>query len=113
MHKFPYVGKLGYQNTIANIKKKYYWPSMKTKVAYFIARFIECQKVEVHHKHLTSLLQYLPIPDWKWEFVTTDFISKLPRTAKRHDYIMVVVDNLTKAAHFYSSKFNSQGIQHC
>jgi hypothetical protein len=46
------------------------------------------------------LLQPLPIPEWKWEVVTMDFITKLPRKNKKHDSIMVVVDNLTKDAHF-------------
>jgi hypothetical protein len=46
------------------------------------------------------LLQPLPIPEWKWEVVTMDFITKLPRTNKQHDSIMVVVDKLTKGAHF-------------
>jgi hypothetical protein len=39
------------------------------------------------------LLQPLAIPEWKWEVVTMDFITKLPRTMKQHDSIMVVVDN--------------------
>jgi hypothetical protein len=46
------------------------------------------------------LLQALLIPEWKWEVVTMDFITKLPRTRKQHDYSMVVVEKLTKAAHF-------------
>jgi hypothetical protein len=50
------------------------------------------------------LLQPLPIPEWKWEVVTMDFITKLPRTNKKHDYIMVVVDKLTKDAHFIPVK---------
>jgi hypothetical protein len=50
------------------------------------------------------LLQPLPIPEWKWEVVTMDFIMGLPRTGKLHDLIMVVVDNLTKAPHFIPLK---------
>jgi hypothetical protein len=61
---------------------------------------LECQKVKVEHRHPVGLLQPLPIPKWKWEFVTMDFITKLPITNKQHDSIMVVVDKLTKAAHF-------------
>jgi hypothetical protein len=73
---------------------------MKKEVAYFIAGCLECQKVKVEHRHPVGLLQPLPIPEWKWEVVTMDFITKLPRTNTQHDYIMVVVDNLTKDAHF-------------
>jgi hypothetical protein len=50
------------------------------------------------------LLQPFPIPEWKWEVVTIDFITKLPRIVKQHDSIMVVVDKLTKAAHFIPIK---------
>jgi hypothetical protein len=100
MHNVPYVGHPGYQKTIAAIKSQYYWQGMKKEVVDFIARCLECQKVKVEHRHPTGFLQPLPIPEWKWEVVTMDFITKLPRTNKQHDSIMVVVDKLTKAAHF-------------
>jgi hypothetical protein len=61
---------------------------------------LECQKVKAEHRHPAGFLQPLPIPEWKWEVVTMDFITKLPRTTKQHDSIMVVVDNLTKVSHF-------------
>jgi hypothetical protein len=51
-----------------------------------------------------GLLQPLPIPEWKWEVVTMDFIAGLPRESKQHDSIMVVVEKLTKAAHFIPLK---------
>ena len=69
---------------------------MKREVAYFIARCLKCHKVKAKHKHPTSLMQPLPIPERKWEFVTMEFISKFPRTAKQHDSIMVVVESLLK-----------------
>jgi hypothetical protein len=50
------------------------------------------------------LLQPLPIPEWKWEVVTMDFITGFPRTRKQHDSIMVVVDKLTKDANFIPLK---------
>jgi hypothetical protein len=46
----------------------------------------------------------LPIPEWKWRVFTVDFITKLPRTVKQHDSIMVVVDKLTKETHFIPVK---------
>lgn len=77
---------------------------MKSDIASYIARCMECQKVKVEHRHPTGLLQPLPIPEWKWEVVTIDFITKLPRSSRQHDSIMVVVDKLTKAAHFVPVK---------
>jgi hypothetical protein len=104
MHNVPYVGHPGYQKTIAAVKIHYYWPGMKKEVVDFIAICLECQKVKDEHRHPTFFLQPLPIPEWKWEVVTMDFITKMPRTNKQHDSIMVVVDKLTKAAHFIPIK---------
>jgi hypothetical protein len=52
----------------------------------------KCQKVKAEHRHPSGLLQSLPIPEKKWELITMDFITGLPRTNKQHDSIMVVVD---------------------
>jgi hypothetical protein len=104
MHNVPYAGHPGYQKTMAAVKSHYFWPGMKKEIADYIARCMECQKVKVEHRHPAGLLQPLPIPEWKWEVVTMDFITGLPRTSKQHDSIMVVVDKLTKAAHFIPLK---------
>jgi hypothetical protein len=81
MHNVPYVGHPGYQKTIAAVKSQYYWPGMKKEVVDFIAKCLACQKVKVEHRHPAGLLQPFPIPEWKWEVVTMDFITKLPRTS--------------------------------
>ena len=73
---------------------------MKKEVPEFISKCLECQKVKVVHRNPVGLLHTLPIPEWKWEVVTMDFIIKLLRTNKHHDSIMEMVDKLTKAAHF-------------
>jgi hypothetical protein len=70
------------------------------KNGYFKANFLECQNLKDEHRHPTRLLQPLPILEWKWEVITVDFITKLPRIVKQHDFIMVVMDKLTKVAHF-------------
>jgi hypothetical protein len=104
IHNVPYVGHLGYQKTLATVRSQYFWPRMKKEVANYIVICIECQKVKTKHRHPTCLLQPFPIPEWKWEVVTIDFITKLPRTMKQHDSIMVVVDKLTKTTHFIPVK---------
>jgi hypothetical protein len=96
MHNVPYVGHPNYQKTIAVVKSQYYCSGMKKEVVDFIVKCLECQKVKVEHRHPAGLLQPLPISEWKWEVVTLDFITKLPRTNKQDDSIMVVVDKLTK-----------------
>jgi hypothetical protein len=71
---------------------------MKKDIVDYIVRCMERQRVKAEHRHPTGLLQPLSIPEKKWEVVTIDFIIKLPRTARQHDSIMVVVDKMTKAA---------------
>ena len=63
-----------------------------------------CQRVKAEHQRPTGLLYPLKIPDWKWEKIGMDFITGLPRTSKRYDSIWVIVDRLTKVAHFISVK---------
>eukprot|EP00253_Pinus_taeda_P028544 PITA_28544 len=66
----------------------------------YLVRCIVCQQVKAEHQHPAGLLQPLPIPEWKWEVITMDFITGLPKSKKGNDSIMVVVDKLSKSAHF-------------
>jgi hypothetical protein len=104
MHNVPYAGHPGYQKTVLAVKCQYYWPGMKREIVEYTSKFLECQRVKGENRHPTGLLQPLSIPQWKWEVVTMDFITKLPRTSMQHCEIMVVVDKLTKAAHFIPFK---------
>ena len=79
---------------------------MKKDVVDYISKCMECQRVKVEHRHPVDLLQPLPMPKKKWEVVTIDFITKFPMTTRYHDSIMVVVDKLTKDAHFVPIKKN-------
>jgi hypothetical protein len=106
MHNVMYDEHPNYQKTIAAVKIQFFWLGMKKYVVDYIARCMECQRVKDEHRHPMSFLQPLPIPEKKWEVVTIDFITKFPRTTKQHDSIMVVVDKLTKAAHFVPVKMN-------
>ncbi|GJU10214.1 putative reverse transcriptase domain-containing protein [Tanacetum coccineum] len=56
--------------------------------------------VKAEHQRPSSLLQQLKIPEWKWDKITMDFITKLPRSKSRYDTIWIIVDRLTKSAHF-------------
>lgn len=99
-HKQPYSGHPGYQKLFTTLKKKLFWPGMKKDVASYLARCMECQLVKVEHKHPAGLLNPLPIAEWKWDNVSMEFLTALPRTKDQHDSVMVVVDILTKVAHF-------------
>jgi hypothetical protein len=104
MHNVPYAGHPGYHKKVAAVKSHYFWPGMKREIVEYIARCMECQKFKAEHRHPGGLLQPLSILEWKCEVVTMDFITGLPRTNKLHDSIMVVVDKLTKDAHFIPLK---------
>ncbi|GJT69391.1 reverse transcriptase domain-containing protein [Tanacetum coccineum] len=68
--------------------------------AHATSKCLTCSKVKAEHQKPSGLLQQPEIPEWKWENITMDFISKLPRTSSGHDSIWVIVDRLTKLAHF-------------
>ena len=104
MHNVMHDGYPRYQKTVATVKSHYFWLGMKKEIVEYIARCMECKKVKVEHRHPTGLLKPLPIPEWKWEVVTMDFITEFPRTGKQDDSIIVVVEKLTKYAHFISLK---------
>ena len=82
------------------IRPFYYWPGMKREIAEYISRCIICQQVKAERKKPFGLMQPLPIPQWKWDDITMDFVYKLPRTQNGYDGVWVIVDRLTKSAHF-------------
>jgi len=73
---------------------------MKRDVAEFVSKCLTCQQVKAEHQVPAGLLHPLPVPEWKWERITMDFVMGLPRTQKSHDAVWVIVDRLTKSAHF-------------
>ncbi|CAL2240064.1 unnamed protein product [Prunus armeniaca] len=86
------------------LREYYSWPHMKGDIAKYVSRCLICQQVKAERQKPSGLMQPLPIPEWKWEFITIDFVFKLPRTSKGHDGIWVIVDRLTKSTHFLPIK---------
>ena len=83
---------------------------MKKDVVEFVSRCLICQQVKAEHQRLVELLQSLPIPQWKWEKITMDFMVGLLRCQSGYDAIWVIVDRLTKSTHFLPMK-NSDSIE--
>jgi hypothetical protein len=83
-----------------DIKATYWWYSMKRDIAEYVALCDTCQGVKVEHQRPPGLLQPLQVSEWKWEEIAIDFIVGLPRTQSGYDSISVIVDRLTKVAHF-------------
>jgi len=86
------------------VNKFYYWPNLKKEVAEFMARCLDCLQVKLECKHLGGLLQPITIRELKWEVISMDFIIVILRTLRQHDYIMVMVDRLSKVAQFIRVK---------
>ena len=86
------------------IRNGFFCPNMNKELAEYLARCIECQQVKAEHQHPTGLLQSLPILEWKWEIISMNFITGLPKNFRHNNSIMVVVDKLSKEAHFIPVK---------
>ncbi|KAL0439630.1 UNVERIFIED_CONTAM: Transposon Ty3-I Gag-Pol polyprotein [Sesamum latifolium] len=99
--KDPYLQKMKtkYQD-VSGLETLLLWPTMKKDVAEFVAKCLTCQQVKAEHQAPAGKLHPLSIPEWKWEKITMNFVIGLPRTFRKHDAVWVIVDRLTKSAHF-------------
>ena len=79
---------------------------MKKDVVEYLSKCLTCQQVKAEHQELPCLLNPIPIPQWKWDNITMDFVSDFPLTRRKHDSIWVIVDRLTKSAHFLPVQFD-------
>ena len=87
-----------------DLKQRFWWTRMKREIAKYVSECDICRRVKASHLRPAGTLQPLNIPEWKWEDISMDFIVGLPRTQKGYDSIWVVVDRLTKSAHFLPVK---------
>ncbi|KAI3774094.1 hypothetical protein L1987_48637 [Smallanthus sonchifolius] len=103
-HKSHYSIHPGSDKMYHDLKVLYWWPKMKADIATYVSKCLTCAKVKVEYQKPSGLLQQPEIPMWKWEQISMDFITKLPRTPTGCDTIWVIVDRLTKSAHFLAIK---------
>nr|GEX62367.1 reverse transcriptase domain-containing protein [Tanacetum cinerariifolium] len=82
------------------MKKLYWWPNMKADIATYVSKCLICAKVKAQHQRPSRLLVQPKIPEWKWDNITMDFATKLPKSSQGYDTIWVIVDRLTKSAIF-------------
>ena len=73
---------------------------MKRDIGDFASHCLACQQVKAEHQRPAGLLQQIEIPAWKWERITMDFMTGLPCSSRDFDSIWVIVDRMTKLAHF-------------
>nr|GEY28132.1 hypothetical protein [Tanacetum cinerariifolium] len=99
-HKSKYTIHPGLNKMYQDLKKLYWWPNMKAEIATYVSKCLTCAKVKIEYQKPSGLLVQPKIPQWKWENITMDFVSKLPKTTAGQDTIWVIVDRLTKSTHF-------------
>jgi transposase InsO family protein len=83
-----------------DLRKNFWWSNMKVDIAKYVAECDTCHQVKASHLKSAGVLQPLTIPLWTWDDISMDFIVGLPLTARKKDSIWVIVDRLTKTAHF-------------
>ncbi|GJX06629.1 putative reverse transcriptase domain-containing protein [Tanacetum coccineum] len=105
-HKSKYSIHPGSDKMYQDLKQLYWWPNMKANIATYVSKCLTCSKVKAEHQKPFGLLVQPEIPEWKWEKITMDFVTKLPKTANGYDTIWVKVDRLTKSAHFLPMREN-------
>jgi hypothetical protein len=99
-HDSAYSIHPGSTKMYQDLKQRYWWYGMKRDVATDVALCDTCHKVKAEQQSPVRLLQPLKVPEWKWEEISMDFIVGLRRTRDGYDSIWVIVDRLTKVAHF-------------
>ncbi|GJY29935.1 reverse transcriptase domain-containing protein [Tanacetum coccineum] len=95
-HKSKYSIHPGTDKMYHDLKMLYWWPNMKADIATYVSKCLTYAKVKAEHQRPSGLLVQPDIPEWMWEKITMDFITKLPKTAAGYDSIWVIVDRLTK-----------------
>ena len=82
----------------------FWWNNMKKEVAEYVDKCLTCQKVKAEHQRPMGELQPLEIPTWKWDSISMDFVMGLRLSASKKNAIWVIIDQLTKSAHFLPIK---------
>ncbi|GKF13575.1 putative reverse transcriptase domain-containing protein [Tanacetum coccineum] len=87
-----------------DLKKLYWWPNMMAIIAEYVGKCLTWFRVKAECQKPSSLLIQPEIPIWKWGRIMINFVTKLPKTLNGHDIIWVIVDRLTKSAHFIPTR---------
>ncbi|GJU94605.1 putative reverse transcriptase domain-containing protein, partial [Tanacetum coccineum] len=103
-HKSKYSIHPGSEKMYQDMKKLYWWPNMKADIATYVSKCLTCVRVKAEHQRPSGLLVQPEIPEWKWDNITMDFITKLPKSSQGFDTIWVIVDPLDKLARLYLNR---------
>ncbi|GJY95347.1 putative reverse transcriptase domain-containing protein [Tanacetum coccineum] len=99
-YKSKYFVHPGADKMYYDLRDRYWWSGMKKDIVVYVSKCLTCLKVKAEHQRPSGLLQQPKILEWKWEGIAIDFVTNFPRTSSGHDTIWVIMDRLTKSAHF-------------
>ncbi|GKB93300.1 putative reverse transcriptase domain-containing protein, partial [Tanacetum coccineum] len=99
-YKSKYSIHLGSDKMYQDMKKLYWWPNMKADIATYVSKCLTGARVKAEHQRPSNLLVQPEILQWKWDNITMDFVTKLPKSSQGYDTIWVIVDRLTKSVIF-------------
>ncbi|GJX93544.1 putative reverse transcriptase domain-containing protein [Tanacetum coccineum] len=105
-HKSKYSIHPGSEKMYQDMKKLYWWPNIRADIATYVSKCLTYAKVKAEHQRPSGLLVQPAIPEWKWDNITMDFITKLLKSSQGFDTVWVIVDRLTKFAHFLPIREN-------
>ncbi|GKA32318.1 putative reverse transcriptase domain-containing protein [Tanacetum coccineum] len=105
-HKSKYSIHPSSEKMYQDMKKLYWWPNIKADINTYVSKCLTYARVKAEHQRPSGLLVQPAIPDWKWDNITMDFITKLPKSSHGFDTIWVIMDRLTKSAHFLPIREN-------
>nr|GEW50590.1 putative reverse transcriptase domain-containing protein [Tanacetum cinerariifolium] len=103
-HKLKYSIHPGFDKMYQDLKKLCRWPNIKAIIVKYVSKCLTCSRVKAKCQKPSGLLMQPEIPMWKWERITMDFVSKIPKTSNEHDTIWVIVDCLTKSTNFIPTR---------
>ncbi|GKC76803.1 putative reverse transcriptase domain-containing protein [Tanacetum coccineum] len=90
-HKSKYSIHPGSDKMYQDMKKLYWWPNMKADIATYVSKCLTCARVKAEHPRPSQ---------WKWDNITMDFVTKLPKSSQGYDIIWVIIDRIIKSAIF-------------
>ncbi|KAL1915001.1 uncharacterized protein VTP21DRAFT_7706 [Calcarisporiella thermophila] len=109
-HDLAIAGHLGVERTYERVQRNFYWPRMVESVKKYIRSCDTCQRTKANNRAPIGLLQPLSTPSQRWQQISMDLITHLPKSKKGHDAIIVFVDRLSKMAHFVATNTTSNAV---
>ena len=103
-HNTPHPVHLAGNKLCKDLKQTFWWSNMKQEVVDYVVKCLTCQRVKIEHQRPAWLLQPLDVHEWKWDSMSMDFVGGWPLIHWKNNVIWVIMDRLTKTAHFIAMR---------